>query len=227
MAPQAERTPSSARPSAVLVPLALGDWVDEFTDVQAQANGFPLHETAARRGMIASHTDEPGIRSVGAFNVDRLVGFAFGAPFDTRWSWAARMTDALAANRNWAAYGAPFWLLEIHVVPGLWRQKIGTRLLAELLSTASDQWIGLTRLASAHRARQFYERAGFCDLPTVPAPPGYVVMGAPPVTQRVPDTFCGDGSRTIGTASAFAKPSPRRLLQRGAVSAAETTRRQT
>lgn len=159
--------PAGPRPGAAAMAyreFSLKDLVDEAADVQRAANGLTPDERRRRRDVIAARAREPHLRSVGAFDDGRLMGFCYGAPFSMRWPWAAAIAPALQHCR-FAPLGPPFVVLELHVLPSMWRHGIGSALLGGVHRHASAHWTLLTRKSTARQAESFYLSQGYEGLP--------------------------------------------------------------
>ncbi|MER7577518.1 GNAT family N-acetyltransferase [Streptomyces sp. NPDC126514] len=144
--------------------LDLRAFVEEATEVQGQANGFTDEERGRRRHVIALRAGEADLRAVGAFCEGRLIGFCYGAPFTLQWSWAAAIAPDLAGCR-FAVLGTPFAVLELHVLPSMWRLGAGSALLRHVHRDTEARWTLLTRRTSSQQAELFYLSQGYVGLP--------------------------------------------------------------
>uniref|UniRef100_A0AAU1IB73 GNAT family N-acetyltransferase n=1 Tax=Streptomyces sp. NBC_00180 TaxID=2903632 RepID=A0AAU1IB73_9ACTN len=144
--------------------LDLRAFVDEATEIQGRANGFTDEERGRRRRVIATRAGEAHTCAVGAFSEGRLVGFCYGAPFTLQWPWAATIAPAVHSC-SFALLGSPFVVLELHVMPSMWRLGVGSALLRQVHRHTKARWTMLTRKASSQQAELFYLSQGYAGLP--------------------------------------------------------------
>ncbi|MET7390769.1 GNAT family N-acetyltransferase [Streptomyces sp. NPDC005529] len=156
--PQVDRVPLVYRE------FALFDEVEQAIAVQSAANGFGPDECARRRDVISRRASEPGMCSVGAFRDGQMVGFCYGAIFTRRWSWASMIAADLRRS-PFGMCGLPYAVLELHVLPSMWRHGVGTALLNQVHRHTTANWTLLTRKSSSQQARDFYTAQGYVELP--------------------------------------------------------------
>ncbi|MFD7082237.1 GNAT family N-acetyltransferase [Streptomyces sp. NPDC059918] len=178
--PSPRPSPVADREGILYEELDLRSWIDDAAAIQARANDFDEAEARWRRGLLLRRAQDPDVRAVGALRDGELLGYTYGAPFDTTWSWGPRLLaelDRAEEARTLLPLGRPFVVLELHVDPSAWRLGIGSGLVRRLCGGAREPWVLLTRRRAADQARLFYRSLGFRDLTCTERADGYVAMG--------------------------------------------------
>lgn len=137
---------------------------DDVLEVYAEAMDVPRAAALARRGILVSHLDRPGLRAVAVLEQERLVGIAYGYVGRPGQWWhdqvRASMPPAVAAS--WLADA--FEVCELHVRPLRQGKGYGRALLDTLLDGAGTRTAVLTTPDRETRARHFYRAGGWVDL---------------------------------------------------------------
>jgi ribosomal protein S18 acetylase RimI-like enzyme len=138
---------------------------DELLDVYAEAMEVSPSSARARRPIVSSHLDRPGLRTVAATADDgRLVGIAYGYLGEPGQWWHDQVSDALPADVAASWLPGSFEVCELHVRPAQQGQGIGRALLDRLLAGPPAPAAVLTTPDKETRARAFYRDAGWVDL---------------------------------------------------------------
>lgn len=114
------------------------------------------------------HAGRDGFRAVGAWEGDRLVGFAYGYRESPGSWWDGWVRPALQAVGEADLLDGAFELVELHVAPELHGRGIGTHLLDALLAEADAPRVLLSTQAGANPARAFYRARGFREVAALP-----------------------------------------------------------
>lgn len=130
--------------------------VAEATGVGGPDDGEPPY---------AKHAERPGYRCVGAWEADRLVGYAYGMTTQPGSWWDGWVRPALAAAGRAAVLDDAFELCAVFVDPAHHRSGVGRALVTTLLAAVDHPRTVLTTQAGPNPARAFYRRLGFEELP--------------------------------------------------------------
>jgi GNAT superfamily N-acetyltransferase len=114
------------------------------------------------------HAARDGFRAVGAWDGDRLVGFAYGYRETPGSWWEGWVRPALDQVGEAGLLEGAFEVVALHVLPELHGQGVGTRLLAALLDDVDAARVLLTTQDGANPARVFYRARGFREVATLP-----------------------------------------------------------
>ncbi len=137
---------------------------DEVLEVYAEAMAVRPEAARSRRGILASHLDTAGLRSVAAFDGPRLVGVGYGylgAP--GQW-WHDQVRAALPPPVAAIWLDGSFEVCELHVLPFHQGSGLGRQLLNRLLVDVGSRTAVLTTPDRETRARRFYRAGGWVDL---------------------------------------------------------------
>ena len=142
----------------------LGERADQVLDVYAQAMEVSAATARSRRGILAAHLDRDGLRALGAFDGERMVGVAYGYVGEPGQWWHDQVAAALAPEQVEDWLTDAFEVCELHVRPALHGTGLGRTLLAGLLAGTTARTAVLTTPDSETRARRFYRSGGWVDL---------------------------------------------------------------
>lgn len=142
----------------------LGQRTDDLLEVYAEAMEVDRVAALARRSIVASHLERPGLRGWVALDGERMVGVAYGylgAP--GQW-WHDQVRAALSSEQAQQWLEGAFEVCELHVRPELHGTGLGRRLLDALLGGVPTRTAILTTPDADTRARRFYRAGGWVDL---------------------------------------------------------------
>lgn len=137
---------------------------DDVLDVYAAAMEVDRVAARARRGILTTHLDRPGLRAVAAEQDGELVGIAYGYLGARGQWWHDQVRGAMGEQLAAAWLDGSFEVCELHVLPRLHGTGLGRTLLQQLLAAADAPTAVLTTPDVDTRARRFYRAGGWCDL---------------------------------------------------------------
>jgi len=112
---------------------------------------------------------------------DSIAGFGYGYTGSYGQWWTDRVALALTRAQRAEWLDPPhFEVVELHVRPSYQRRRIGSTLLAQLLSRQPHRRAVLTTQSAAKSARRFYAKNGWTELAEVDfgrGYPPYVALG--------------------------------------------------
>jgi GNAT superfamily N-acetyltransferase len=137
---------------------------EDVLEVYAEAMDVPRAAAVARRGILFSHLDRPGLRAVAVLEQERLVGIAYGyAGRPGQW-WHDQVRASMTAEVAHPWPTDAFEVCELHVRPPQQGKGYGRALLDTLLAGAGTRTAVLTTPDLETRARHFYRAGGWVDL---------------------------------------------------------------
>lgn len=147
-------------------------WLLDALTVYVKAMNYP-HIVAARQlPSWREHMSRPGIRIIGAFWNDNLVGIAFGFPGEQSSRWCQELKNALRSHGK-NSYEVDiictnyFELSELHVHPHFHGKGIGTQLIIFLLENQPYSHVMLSTpevAGESNGAWRLYRKIGFQDI---------------------------------------------------------------
>ena len=137
---------------------------DDVLDVYAEAMEVDRVAARARRGILATHLDRPGLRVVAAEQDGELVGIAYGYLGARGQWWHDQVRGAMGEQLAAEWLEGSFEVCELHVLPRLHGTGLGRTLLLQLLSSTDAATAVLTTPDLDTRARRFYRAGGWSDL---------------------------------------------------------------
>lgn len=112
---------------------------------------------------------------------DEVIGFGYGYTGAYGQWWTDHVARSLTPAQRAEWLDAPhFEVVELHVQPAYQRNRVGSRLLAQLLTRQPHDRALLSTQRSSRKARGFYRKNGWAELADVdfgPGYPPYLVLG--------------------------------------------------
>jgi GNAT superfamily N-acetyltransferase len=130
--------------------------VAQATGVRGPDAGEPPYEAHSRRA---------GFRCVGAWDGDRLAGYAYGMTTQPGSWWDTWVRPKLNEAGCAPALDGAFELCAVFVDPPYHRRGAGGALVSSVVSGLDHPRAVLTTQGGANPARAFYRRLGFSELP--------------------------------------------------------------
>jgi GNAT superfamily N-acetyltransferase len=130
--------------------------VAEATGVGGPDDGEPPYAQHARR---------PGFRCVGAWQAERLVGYAYGMTTQPGSWWDTWVRAAVTDAGHAPVLDGAFELCAVFVDPQHHRRGVGRDLVTSVLADVDHPRAVLTTQGGPNPARAFYRRLGFAELP--------------------------------------------------------------
>ncbi len=137
---------------------------EDVLDVYAEAMDVRREAARARGSILASHLDFAGLRAVGAFDGERLVGIGYGYVGTPGQWWHDQVRAGLSEQTAAVWLDGAFEVCELHVRPAYQGTGLGRQLLARLLTAAAVRTAILTTPDMETRARRFYRAGGWVEL---------------------------------------------------------------
>lgn len=110
------------------------------------------------------HAARPGYRCLGAWDDDRLVGYAYGMTTQPGSWWDTWVREAVTEAGRAAVLDDAFELCAVFVHPMHHRVGVGRALVTALLADVGHARAVLTTQGGPNPARGFYRRLGFDEL---------------------------------------------------------------
>lgn len=130
--------------------------VAEATGVGGPQDGEPPY---------AKHAQRAGYRCVGAWQAERLVGYAYGMTTQPGSWWDTWVRPALADVGSAEVLDDAFELCAVFVDPPSHGRGVGRELVGRLLDGLDHPRTVLTTQGGLNPARGFYRALGFTELP--------------------------------------------------------------
>lgn len=112
----------------------------------------------------AKHAARPGYRCLGAWDGDRLIGYAYGMTTQPGSWWDSWVRGAVTEAGRAAVLDDAFELCAVFVDPPHHRLGAGRALITALLADVDHPRTVLTTQGGPNPARAFYRRLGFDEL---------------------------------------------------------------
>lgn len=137
---------------------------DDVLAVYAEAMDVPRAAALARRGILVSHLDRPGLRAVAVLEQERLVGIGYGYVGRPGQWWHDQVRASMPPEVAASWLTDAFEVCELHVRPAQQGKGYGRALLDTLLDGSGTRTAVLTTPDHETRARHFYRTGGWVDL---------------------------------------------------------------